>query len=273
MSAERSPILYAFRPGWWLAVFTHFIVGVLFAGGADSLLAPGPERVRILLAAAIWAVGLTGAAAGLSSSFSTEPPENGFAAVVSRFSGWVGLTLMLAGLLAAPALSWWFFDVYLAGIVVVVAYIVPPLRAGRHPLAGALLEGLAFAPATLYAGSVIVLTLHRPGNALILYSIAFAFLVFAIRTVLRHDGQGLTPLLYLVCLANAFICMWTLQIKADRPWGMVPLLAPLTAWGLLGLWRFGPHKRNPPPPRLSAIVIALCLLTDATMALTPFLRW
>ena len=105
------------------------------AVGAEGRGLPFEEKIGVLLAGGLWAACLGGAAAALSTALAPHKQAGSAGEAVPRHRslGWVGTGLMLIGLVAAPVFSWWYFDAYLCGIILVVLYAAPPLRFARWP--------------------------------------------------------------------------------------------------------------------------------------------
>ena len=267
MNRSLSATMHYLRPAWWLCIWVHFLLGGLLALGKSALSMPFDEGLRAVVAGGLWAVCLGGAAAAVSAVYATpkdEPPDAD--ATPPLFVGWAGLVLMLVGLVGALILfpAWWFFDVYLTGIVLLVLHGTPPIRLARWPVPGALLEAAGLGALTLYAGHTVVGTLTRPDVLLTVYLIGFGFLILAIRVLLSAESGGLIPVLYLVCLVNAFACLGLAQVRQERGWGLALLTVPFLGWGLLGLERYSDSGRHRPRAR-TGTALMLCVLTDVAV--------
>jgi len=264
VTANFAATLHHLRPAWWLCLWSHFLLGSIFILGGKTLDIPFSKGLEIAIAGGIWAVCLGAAAGGVTAAFTARRTDASHTGNAALHAGYAGLALMLIGLVAAVILSWWLFDVYLAGIIFVVISATPPLRLARRPLSAAFCAAV-FAALTSYAGCVAVASLFSPDLPLTLALIGFGFLVLAVFVILEAPATGLTPVLYLVCLTNALICLGLAQFRLGRNWGIATLVIPFLGWAVLGLHRYSGKRKTLARPR-NAAVIPLCLLTDAAVA-------
>jgi len=264
VTANFAATLHQLRPAWWLCLWAHFLLGSVFILGGRTPCLPFSKALEIAVSGGIWAVCLGGGAAGITAAFTSRRTDIIGVGEAALHAGYAGLGLMLTGLVAAVTLSWWLFDVYLAGIIIVVIAATPPLRLARKPVSAAFCAAV-FAAITFYAGCVAVASLFSPDLPLTLALIGFGFLVLAAFVVTEAPATRLTPALYLVCLTNALVCLGLAQFRLGRNWGIATLVIPFLGWAVLGVYRYSGKGKGLARPS-SAAVIALCLLTDATIA-------
>ena len=80
------------------------------------------------------------------------PPALGLDPAVR--AGWVALALLLLGLALSPLVTWRYFDAYLLGMILVVAYAAPPLRLAELRPGSVAAQTFGYGALTFYAGSV-----------------------------------------------------------------------------------------------------------------------
>jgi len=272
MSDPLAITMHHLKPAWWLCIWAHFLLGSVIAAGSRILLLPPDEQFGALVAGGLWAVCLGGAGAALKTGFDPEKPGTQLRDATSppRYPAWAAVGLMLAGLTAAPVLSWWFFDIYLAGVILVALYAAPPVRLARWPWTGAVVEAVGLGALTLHAGRTIIGETAMPERWLILCFLGFAFTVLALKVLFAKESRGLMPLLYAMCLVNAFVCL-ALGGRSQWPrWGVALLVIPFLGWFALGVRRYlsgsdivAAHKPETTLPAWACILV--CLLTDGTV--------
>ena len=264
MTGRLSDTIRALRPGWWPCVWVHFLLGARLTGFHANAEADALPVFRIAVAGGLWSICLFGAAAAISAAFApaaASPSESAEESAHLLPAGWVGLILMFIGTALAPVLSWWFLDIWLIGILIVVLYAVPPIRLARWAPFAALVEAASVGGFTLWApqmlfGPVHILMDHR----LLLTAFGFGFLILALRVWSWPEG-GRAAWLYAVCLINAFVCL----IMAGEAWGAGAakwtMLAVLPLWIVMGWARYRPAGWRLSPDR-NGPGIWICLLTD-----------
>jgi len=223
-SEDIFAIVSRFRPMLWPFIWAHAFAGFVAAHGkealgldADSWLQTHRRRH--------WAVLLGGSAAALTAVFNEECgvrsaeceiPRGELVSLPSFRSphsalrtsldtphaarrtphslvGWVALGLMLVGLGSSPALAWWYFDAYLIGVILVVAYAAPPLqlsglRDRRHRGAG-----FGFGALTFYSGYAASNDPAFRAEFSPLYLFGFIFLFVALRMALNRPRRNGVP--------------------------------------------------------------------------------
>ena len=261
--------MHHLRPVWWVCIWCHFLVGAVMTVGRGVFDLPLDVALRALVGGGVWAVCLGGAAAAISTVFRGKKAgaASADAVPVPPSLGWTGLALMVIGLVAAPVLSWWYFDAYLAGIVLIVLHSVPPVRLARWSWVGVVLEGAGLGALTLHAGRCIMGTPATPDRAWVLCLFGFALVVVAIRVLVAVAWEALWTLLYAVCLVDAFACLGLGLFCCGRRWGTALAALLFLGWFALGARR---HFRAGADPvaRRTGGVLMLCLLTDGAAAAT-----
>jgi hypothetical protein len=259
-------MLRRLQPGWWLVIGAQCFLGsILWSETSFSQLTTANIH-SIFLGALVWMLGMGGAAFAITSAFPS--PENEMSHAPLPFPpaifGWAGLALMLGGLLAAPAISWWFFDVYLASIALLVIYATPPARLARWIVPDIIIQVLGIGLLSLYAGHAILLqekhNIPHTSGAL-LYLAATACLVCGARVCLSRKATPMMPLLYAFCLIDGFVCafMGLGQLGHPTSWLWIAAVAWIAA-GLVRylIWREGTAPRT--------ILIAAALITQMVVA-------
>lgn len=269
MTSHFSVTMRHLRPACWLCLWVHFLLGSILILGKSTLDLPFANALGIIVAGGTWAICLGGAAAALSAVFSAPARAGEEEKNVPAYVGYVGMALMLTGLVAAVAFSWWLFDVYLAAIVLIVLCLVPPFRLARIPVTAALATA-AFAALSLYAGCVKVAALLRPDTSLSLAILGFVFLTFAVFAILETNSARAMPFLYIACLVNACTCLALAEFRRQQHWGIALLILPFAGWALLGIERYSPKGRATPRSRAGAAIL-LYLLTDAALGVSRLL--
>lgn len=236
--------------------------------GIESL--PRDILSQGLMAGAIWAVFLGGAATAIEAGFARPPAgredaDKSAEAGVPLSVGWVGTGSLLIGLVLSPVIHWRFFEVYLAGIVLLVIHSVPPIRIGRFLTGAVLLQAAALGGLTLYAGYTALGAPPVLGRGFCLYSAAFGFLFIGLRVILWRESSRLLPLLYLVCVVNGFVCLGMAEGYTGGALHTAVLGIALLGWGVPALFRFlGQSADDRAPSAVAAL--GVWLLTDASVA-------
>lgn len=265
MTGGLSATIRALRPGWWPCLWMHFLLGARLTGFPAKADADALPVLRIAIGGGLWGLCLFGAGAAVSAAFARAPDpdvsEGDEETAPLLPAGWVGMVLMLIGTALAPILSWWFLDVWLIGILIVVLYAVRPIRLARWAPLAALVEAAAVGGFTLWAPQMLVGPAHLlMDHRLLLTAFGFGFLILALRVWSWPEG-GRAAWLYAVCLINAFVCL----IIAGEAWGAGSgkwtMLAVLPLWIVMGWARYRPAGWRISPDR-NGPGIWLCLLTD-----------
>jgi hypothetical protein len=246
------------------------LLGSLLLMGARIVDLPDRDLLRVFLGALVWGVGLGGGGFAVSAAFppaGRAGPDAPLPFPPSAF-GWCGIALMLGGLGAAPAISWWSLDAYLAGVILVVLYATPPIALKRLLVPDLLVQALG-GGLTLYAGiAVLIQRGHAlPDRRLLLCMAGAAFLLFAARALLAERFDGLLTVLFMLCVANGFACLVLGLDGLGRP--TRALWAAGAAWGGAGLLRPALRQSDAARHRLAAgavggtqVILAGILLQD-----------
>jgi hypothetical protein len=194
-------------------------------------------------------------------------------------AGWVALALLLIGLGSSPAISWWFFDAYLIGVILVAVYAAPPLRLAGLRLGGIAAQAFGFGALTFYSGYAASNDPAFRAEFSPLYLFGFIFLFVALQLALKprmttcrapYSAHSWGSYLYWLFLAGAFSCLAAAEFRLGNRFGTALLIVPLAGWCVAGLRR---DRADPEEPPLSmAAALGLCLATDAGVALTSLLR-
>lgn len=285
-SADISAMVSRFRPALWPFIWAHALAGFVAAHGKEALGLDADSWLQGLVAGGHWAVLLGGSAAALAAAFNTEDgmqsaergTPNGETHSTPRSAldtphsmlGWLALALLLIGLGTSPAIAWWYFDAYLVGVILVVAYAAPPLQLSALRLGGVAAQAFGYGALTFYSGYAASNDPAFRAEFSPLYLIGFILLFLALRLALKPHSAKWRAALYWLFLAGAFGCLAAAEIRLGNRLGTALLIVPLAGWCVAGLRR---DPRRPDEPSLSAAAgLGLCLATDAGVALTSLLR-
>jgi hypothetical protein len=306
-SGDISAIVSRFRPTLWPFIWAHALAGFIAAHGKEALGLDADSWLQGIVAGGHWAVLLGGSAAAITAVFNDDcglqnaecgidsgetvaPPSirNPQSAVRNLLSslpaphllaGWVALALLLIGLGSSPAISWWFFDAYLIGVILVAVYAAPPLRLAGLRLGGIAAQAFGFGALTFYSGYAASNDPAFRAEFSPLYLFGFIFLFAALQLALKpystrcrapHPAHSWSSYLYWLFLAGAFGCLAAAELRLGNRFGTALLIVPLAGWCVAGLRR---DRADPEEPPLSmAAALGLCLATDAGVALTSLLR-
>ena len=184
--------------------------------------------------------------------------------------GWVALALLLIGLASSPALAWWYFDAYLIGVILVVAYAAPPLQLSGLRIGGIAAQAFGFGALTFYSGYTASNDPAFRAEFSPLYLLGFIFLFVALQLALKPPSAKWGFWLYWLFLAGAFGCLAAAELRLGNRFGTALLIVPLAGWCVAGLRRDRAQAKE--PPLSVAAGLGLCLATDAGVALTSLLR-
>lgn len=285
-SADISAMVSRFRPALWPFIWAHALAGFIAAHGKEALGLDADSWLQGLVAGGHWAVLLGGSAAALTAAFNEEcgmpseetlrTPHSSLDAPHSALDtphsvlGWLALALLLIGLGSSPALAWWYFDVYLIGVILVVAYAAPPLQLSGLRIGGVAAQAFGYGALTFYSGYAASNDPAFRAEFSPLYLIGFILLFVALRLALKPPSAKWCACLYWLFLAGAFGCLAAAELRLGNRLGTGLLIVPLAGWCVAGLRR---DRGQPDEPPLSAAAgLGLCLATDAGVALTSLLR-
>jgi hypothetical protein len=281
-SGDISAIVSRFRPMLWPLIWAHAFAGFIAAHGKEALRLDADSWLQGLVAGGHWAVLLGGSAAALTAVFNEQACEGSYkssqgsdtpqSAIRNPQSllGWVALALMLIGLGSAPALDWWYFDVYLIGVILVVGYATPPLQLAGLRLGGIAAQAFGFGALTFYSGYAAGNDAAFPTVFSPLCLLGFIFLFVALQLALKPLSAKWGARLYWLFLAGAFGCLAAAELRLGNRFGTALLIVPLAGWCVAGLRR--DRGQSEEPPLSLAAALGLCLATDAGVALTSLLR-
>jgi hypothetical protein len=292
-----------FRPVLWPFIWAHALAGFVAAHGKEALGLDADSWLQGLVAGGHWAVLLGGSAAALASVFGEEPCEGSHVRpedflrtlspqderAVSEGSGrtgtphspvgWVALAALLIGLGSAPALAWWYFDAYLIGVILVIAYAAPPLQLSGLRIGRIAAQAFGFGALTFYSGYAASNDPAFRAEFSPLYLLGFIFLFVALQLALKppsakcrapYPAHSWGSWLYWLFLAGAFGCLAAAEFRLGNRFGTALLIVPLAGWCVAGLRR--DRAQAEAPPLSVAAGLGLCLATDAGVALTSLLR-
>ena len=259
--------VHLLRPTHWPFLWMHAFAGFLVAA-----LGSGGERVPAfwlsgLVAGGVWAVLLGGPAAGLTAAFSKPHEINGLSLNERPILAWTALGMIMAGLLLAAVINWFFFDVYLMGLVLVICHATPPIRLGQFQLGRLLTLALGLGALTFWSGCATAgmgfenIAWAGP------YLGGFAFLTLALWILLRQLRVRWGPVLFGMSLVGTFACLSVGVVRVGQNWYALALfLPPLGAWTLLGVARFNPSSWREYIPAVGLAGLAW-VLTDASLVM------
>ena len=268
---SAAELVQPLRPFLWPAAWLHCLTGFIIASGRGALHLPAETWLTALVAGGLWAALLGGAATALAALFAVDLPAENAEAGTPEAVGWIAATMLVLGMILSPAVGWHYFEVYLTGILFLVAYATPPVRLGRFRVGWVALPALGYGALTLYAGWVAM----RPNAVALrhvaLYLAGFALLVAALRLLYWMTDSRLLWLLYALCVMGAFACLGTAGMRLSRQGWTLALLAPsLAACTLLGTARFLNAGQRARVPRL-ALTLAAWILADLGVAVSALL--
>ena len=293
-SDELSAMVSRFRPALWPFIWAHALAGFVAAHGKEALGLDADSWLQGLVAGGHWAVLLGGSAAALTAVFNEEcgvrsaecgvnekeqslhsPPSFAKATAGKLRTprsavGWVALALLLIGLGSAPALIWRYFDAYLIGVILVVAYAAPPLQLSSLRIGGIAAQAFGFGALTFYSGYAASNDPAFRAEFSPLYLLGFIFLFVALQLALKPPPAKWGSWLYWLFLAGAFGCLAAAEFRLGNRFGTALLIVPLAGWCVAGLRRDRAQAES--PPLSVAAALGLCLATDAGVALTSLLR-
>ena len=308
-SADISAMVSRFRPALWPFIWAHAFAGFIAAHGKEALGLDADSWLQGLVAGGHWAVLLGGSAAALTAVFNDNcgipnadcgMPDGGHADSQSSIRnpqsasakasadksairnpesplrtphfllGWVAVALMLIGLGSSPALAWWYFDVYLIGVILVAAYAAPPLRLSGLRIGGIAAQAYGYGALTFYSGYAASNDPAFRAEFSPLYLCGFILLFVALRLALKPPSAKWAFCLYWLFLAGAFGCLAAAEIRLGNRLGTALLILPLAGWCVAGVR--GDRAQAQEPPLSVAAGLGLCLATDVGVALTLLLR-
>ena len=308
-SADVSAMVSRFRPALWPFIWAHALAGFVAAHGKEALGLDADSWLQGIVAGGHWAVLLGGSAAALTAVFNeecgvrnaecgmqagehiaTNAESDSPASIRTPHSAlrtpelpaphselrtprsvfWVALALMLVGLGTSPALAWWYFDVYLIGVILVAAYAAPPLQLSGLRVGGIAAQAYGFGALTFYSGYAASNDPAFRAEFSPLYLCGFILLFVALRLALKPPSAKWAFFLYWLFLASAFGCLGAAEIRLGNRFGTALLIVPLAGWCVAGVR--GNRDQAEEPPLSLAAGLGLCLATDAAVALTLLLR-
>ncbi len=299
-SGDIPAMVSRFRPALWPFIWAHALAGFIAAHGKESLGLDADSWLQGIVAGGHWAVLLGGSAAAITAVFNdncgmrsaecglNEEKEALQSAIPIPQSairnpqslvGWAALALLLVGLGSSPAITWWYFDAYLIGVILIAAYAAPPLQLSGLRIGGIAAQAFGFGALTFYSGYAASNDPAFRAEFSPLYIFGFILLFVALQLALKpystkcpapHPAHSWGSHLYWLFLAGAFGCLAAAELRLGNRFGTALLIVPLAGWCVAGLRR---DRADPEEPPLSmAAALGLCLATDAGVALTSLLR-
>ena len=297
-SGDISAMVSRFRPVLWPFIWAHALAGFIAAHGKEALGLDADSWLQGLVAGGHWAVLLGGSAAALTAAFNEEigvagaergmtsgeiaplpslPAPHSALYTPQSLVGWVAIALLLIGLGSSPAITWWYFDACLIGVILVAAFAAPPLQLSGLRLGGVAAQAFGYGALTFYSGYAASNDPAFRAEFSPLYLTGFIFLFVALQLALKpHSAKCRAPrrtwgsYLYWLFLAGAFGCLAAAELRLGNRFGTALLIVPLAGWCVAGLRRDRAQAEE--PPLSAAAGLGLCLATDAGVALTSLLR-
>ena len=305
-SGDVSAMVSLFRPMLWPFIWAHAFAGFVAAHGRAALGLDADSWLQGLVAGGHWAALLGGSAAALVAFFNlpatasaaseAESPDAGTQSESSgrvaslvipqsafrnpqSLTGWIALALLLIGLGSSPAITWWYFDTYLIGVILVAAAAAPPLHLAGLRIGGVAAQAFGYGALTFYSGYAASNDPAFRAEFSPFYFGGFICLFVALQLALKppsakcrapYPAHSWGSWFYWLLLAGGFGCLAAAEIKLGNRLGTALLIVPLAGWCVAGLRRDRTQAAN--PPLSLAAALGLCLATDAGVALTSLLR-
>jgi hypothetical protein len=299
-SGDIPAMASLFRPALWPFIWAHALTGFIAAHGKEALGLDADSWLQGLVAGGHWAVLLGGSAAALTAVFSgqcgvwtaecgvneeRQAPQSTILIPHSALrnpqslAGWIALALLLIGLGSSPAITWWYFDAYLIGVILVAVYAAPPLQISGLRIGGIAAQAFGYGALTFYSGYAASNDPAFRTEFSPLYFGGFIGLFVALQLALKppaarcrapYPAHSWGSWLYWLFLAGGFGCLAAAEIRLGNRFGTALLIVPLAGWCVAGLRRDRAQDEN--PPLSSAAALGLCLATDAGVALASLLR-
>jgi len=271
VNSDAAELVQPLRPFLWPAVCLHCLTGFIIASGKSTFHLPPETWLTALVAAGLWAALLGGAATALATLFGLDLSMGSHGDETPESVGWIAAAMLVIGMTLSPAIGWHYFDVYLIGILFLVAYATPPIRLGGHRVGWVILPALGYGALTLYAGWAAITPNAIALRHVALYLAGFTLLVAALRLVYWMAESRLLWLLYALCVVGAFACLGTAGMRLLKQWWSIALLVPaFLACTLLGATRYLNTGSRTQGPRL-ALTLAAWILADLGVAVSALL--